>query len=239
MVFRTPIWGILVSVGTEMRADPDFSAAAALLADPSRAAILARLLDGRSWTATELAKSAGIAPSTGSLHLARLLERGWVQVHPQGRHRYYRLGGEEVASFLESFAAISPAPRIRTPGEQRAGIALRHCRLCYDHLAGRLAIALTTVFQAQGWLTDSFAWTREGEHGLVALGLRVPAGEGRGCMDWSERRLHLAGGAGRAVALAMMEADWLQRDPASRALWVTPRGAAHLARWLSEDVLTA
>ncbi len=210
-----------------MRADPDFSVAAALLAEPSRAAILARLLDGRSWTAT------------GSLHLSRLLALGWVQVHPQGRHRYYRLGGEEVAAFLERFAALAPAPKIQTPGEQRASVTLRHCRLCYDHLAGRLGVALTVAFLNRGWLTATFALTPEGEDGLATQGLRVPAGEGRGCMDWSERRLHLAGGAGRAVALAMLEADWLQRDPASRALWVTPRGAAHLARWLSEDVLTA
>ena len=111
--------------------------------------------------------------------------------------------------------------------------------LCYDHLAGRLGVALTVAFLNRGWLTATFALTPEGEDGLATQGLRVPAGEGRGCMDWSERRLHLAGGAGRAVALAMLEADWLQRDPASRALWVTPRGAAHLARWLSEDVLTA
>lgn len=222
-----------------MSADPDFSAAAALLAEPSRAAMLARLLDGRSWTATELAKAAGVAPSTGSLHLSRLLALGWVQVHPQGRHRYYRLGGEEVAAFLERFAALAPAAKAQTPGERRASVTLRHCRLCYDHLAGRLGVALTRAFLAQGWLTESFALTAEGEHGLATHGLRVPAGAGRGCMDWSERRLHLAGGVGRAVAMAMLEADWLQRDPASRALWVTPRGAAHLARWLSEDVLTA
>lgn len=199
--------------------------------------MLARLLDGRSWTATELAKAAGVAPSTGSLHLSRLLELGWVQVHPQGRHRYYRLGGEEVAAFLERFAALAPAPKVRTRGEQRAGVALRHCRLCYDHVAGRLGVALAAAFQTRGWLTEAFAWTPEGEQGLAALGLSVPAGEGRGCMDWSERRLHLAGGAGRALALALIEADWLQRDPASRALWLTPRGAAHLARWLSVDVL--
>jgi DNA-binding transcriptional ArsR family regulator len=222
-----------------MRADPDFSSAATLLAEPARAAMLARLLDGRSWTATELARAAEIAPSTGSLHLARLLEQGWIRVHPQGRHRYYRLAGEDIASFLESFSGISPASKARTPGEQRAAFTLRHCRLCYDHVAGRLGVAFTDELLVRGWLTAAFHLTPEGEQGLEALGLKIARGAGRGCMDWSERRLHLAGPTGRSLAAALLEADWLQRDPRSRALWVTPRGAECLERFLGEAALTA
>jgi len=218
-----------------MSSDPDFATAAILLADPSRAAMLARLLDGRSWTATELAKAAAISPSTGSSHLARLLERGWVAVHPQGRHRYYRLSGETVASFLEGFACLSPDPAARTPGEARASQALRHCRLCYDHLAGRLGVALTQGLLDRQWLDPSFQITEAGRVGLASLGLEPPLEQGRGCMDWSERRLHLAGPLGRSLAGALMNAQWLQRDPRNRALWVTPRGGDGLRAFLGGD----
>jgi DNA-binding transcriptional ArsR family regulator len=191
--------------------------------------MLARLLDGRSWTATELAKAAGVAPSTGSSHLARLLDQGWIVVHPQGRHRYFRLAGAGIASFLESFACVSHSPQARTPGERQASEALRACRLCYDHLAGRLGVALTQALLDRHWLDGSFHLTAAGRDGLRARGLELPMARGRGCMDWSERRLHLAGPLGRALAEALLGAQWLQRDPRSRALWVTPLGLERLA----------
>lgn len=215
-----------------MSPDPDFAAAASLLADPSRSAMLARLLDGRSWTATELAKAASISASTGSSHLSRLLDQGWVAVHPQGRHRYYRLASEEIASFLEAFAVLAPAQAARTPGEVRASVALRRCRLCYDHLAGQVGVAFTESLLARQWLDASFRLTIAGSAGLHTQGLDVPDGIGRGCMDWSERRLHVAGPLGRALASAMMGAGWVQRDPKSRALWVTPLGRERLERGL-------
>jgi DNA-binding transcriptional ArsR family regulator len=227
----------MVSVCIEMNVDPDFASAAALLADPSRSAILARLLDGRSWTATELAKAAGIAPSTGSSHLARLLEHGWVQVLPQGRHRYFSLAGEPVAAFLERFAFLAPAPRARTPGEQRASLALRRCRLCYDHLAGRVGVALTRRLVELQWLTPSFQLTGPGRRCLAAAGLETDPGDGRGCMDWSERRLHLAGPPGRDLAAGMLRQGWFQRDPGSRSLRVTPLGQERLEALLGLDCL--
>lgn len=222
-----------------MASDPDFAAAASMLAEPARAAMLARLLDGRSWTATELAKAAGIRPSTGSAHLSRLLDQGWVAVHPQGRNRYYRLAGESIAAFLESFACISPAPGARTPGEVRAGAALRNCRLCYDHLAGQVGVALTQGLLARHWLDADFHLTEAGRAGLAARGLPVAEAEGRGCMDWSERRLHLAGPLGRSLAMVLVSAGWLQRDVRSRALWVTPVGREELERGLGLDIWQA
>ncbi|HJV38720.1 MAG TPA: helix-turn-helix domain-containing protein [Geothrix sp.] len=203
-----------------------------MLVEPARAAMLARLLDGRAWTATELSAAASIRPSTGSAHLSKLLALGWVEVLPQGRHRYYRLAGQEVAAFLESFARLAPDPEVRTPGERRASEALRHCRLCYDHLAGRVGVVWTEGLLAQGWLEASAAGytaTPTGRRGLVALGL---AGfdetsepmAGRTCMDWSERRLHIAGPLGRNLAEGLLALGWFQRDPRSRALWVTPLG---------------
>jgi len=218
-----------------MGADPDFALAASLLADPARAAMLARLMDGRSWTATELAKAAGVAPSTGSSHLARLLDQGWIVVHPQGRHRYFRLADEGIASFLESFACISHSPRARTPGERQACAALRACRLCYDHLAGRLGVAFTQSLLDRQWLDASFQLTGAGGDGLEARGLGLAVQPGRGCMDWSERRLHLAGPLGRALADALLGAKWLQRDPGSRALWVTPLGLDRLGQFPGLD----
>lgn len=220
-----------------MTVDPDFTRVASLLAEPARAAMLARMLDGRSWTATELAKAAAIAPSTGSAHLSRLLEEGWVTVHPQGRHRYFRLANEEVAAFIERFAAIAPAAKARTPGEVHASSALRHCRMCYSHVAGRVGVALAEQLRFRQWVDGSFELTELGREGLDALGLTVLPGEGHPCMDWSERRLHVAGPLGAALAAALLAKDWLQRDPRSRALWVTPRGREGLAALLGAEPL--
>jgi len=215
-----------------MTSDPDFAAAAALLADPARAAMLTRLLDGRSWTATELAKAAGIQPSTGSSHLSKLLDQGWVAVHPQGRNRYYRLAGERIASFLESFAIIAARSGTRTPGEIRASVALSHCRLCYDHLAGQVGVAFTQGLQQRAWIDPEFQLTLAGHGALGALGILLSDKVGRGCMDWSERRLHLAGPLGRSLTKELLNAGWFQRDPNSRALWVTPLGRDELKRGL-------
>ena len=214
-----------------MSPDPDFAAAAALLAEPARAAILTRLLDGRSWTATELAKAADIRPATGSAHLAKLRDVGWVDVHAQGRYRYYHLANPEVAAFLESFARLAPPKEARTPGERRASLALRHCRLCYDHLAGRVGVALGEALVARGFVQASggaYTLTPEGRQWAEGLGLEIPAEAGKPCMDWSERRLHLAGPLGRDLAAALLQRRWFQRDPRSRALWVTPEGAQRL-----------
>lgn len=215
-----------------MTSDPDFATAATLLADPARAAMLSRLLDGRSWTATELAKAAGIQPSTGSSHLSKLLDQGWVAMHPQGRNRYYRLAGEGIASFLESFASIAPRSRARTPGEVRASTALRHCRLCYDHLAGQIGVVFTQSLQQRGWIDPEFQLTLAGHGALGARGIQLSEKEGRGCMDWSERRLHLAGPLGRSLTKELLNAGWFEGDPKSRALWITPQGRDELERGL-------
>lgn len=159
------------------------------------------------------------------------LDQGWVVVHPQGRHRYFRLADEGIASFLESFACISHSPQARTPGERHASAALRTCCLCYDHLAGRLGVAFTQSLQDRQWLDGAFQLTGAGQDGLKARGLELPVERGRGCMDWSERRLHLAGPLGRSLADALLGAKWLQRDPRSRALWVTPLGIERLGQF--------
>lgn len=218
-----------------MATEPDIATVAGLLADPARAAILGRLMDGRAWTATELARVAGVKPATGSAHLAKLLAAEWVAVHAQGRYRYYHLADARVAGLLEQLSALAPEADPRTPGERRASRALRHCRLCYDHLAGRVGVALLQALRAQGYLAEgggTLALTAAGRSWQEAHGLGLAESPGKPCMDWSERRVHLAGPLGRDLTAAFLAHRWLQRDAHTRALWVTPEGASQFERIL-------
>jgi DNA-binding transcriptional ArsR family regulator len=208
-----------------MNAEPDIARLASLIVEPARAAILLHLLDGRSWTATELAKVAGVRTPAASAHLKKLLAGGMIKVSPTGRHRYYRLASAEIASFLEQFARSAPVGAALTPGERRASNALRECRLCYDHLAGRLGVGITVSMRQRGWLIEEEPWYRltdAGRENLLSLGIEPAAG--RTCMDWSQRQLHLAGTLGRTVANFLLTQKMLQRDSKSRALRVTPIG---------------
>ena len=212
-----------------MSADPDLASLAALITEPARAAMLVHLLDGRSWTAAELGKVARVRASTASVHLQKLLKGQLIHMSPSGRHRYFRLARPDVAQLMERFAChAQPAP-IRTPGEKKAAADLRRCRLCYDHLAGSVGVAITRSMLQQGWLREAEPWfhvTTEGRAALDQLG--IEAVDGRTCMDWSERVLHLAGPLGTRIATHCIEQKWLQRDPRSRALRITPIGAAEL-----------
>ena len=216
-----------------------FAATAALLADPARAAMVHALLSGESLTAGELARVAGIGAPAASAHLGRLVEGGLVAVHPQGRHRYHRLASEEVAATLEALGGLTEAvaPVRRWPH----GEAFRTARLCYDHLAGRLGVAVHAGLTGRGWITPAAGgWlaTPVGEAGLAALGVDLPAARTArrfacDCMDWSERRAHLAGGLGREIAACCLRRHWVSRLPgegqgdplARRRLAVTPEGA--------------
>ena len=212
--------------GNGFRAEPDIARLAALVTEPARAAMLLHLLDGRSWTATELAKIAGIRASAASAHLKRLLAGDLIRVTPTGRHRYFRLAGAEIASLLEQLARTAPVRTATTPAERRASLALRECRLCYDHLAGRLGVAITEGMVKSAWLIEEEPWYRLTDIGareLSALGVQLSPG--RTCMDWSERRLHLGGALGRHLAHFLLSSKMLQRDTKSRALRVTPQGA--------------
>ncbi len=222
-----------------------FAATAALLGDPARAAMLQALLGGEALTAGELARIAGIGAPAASAHLARLADGGLITVHPQGRHRYHRLASEEVAAAIETMgglaAALAPAPRRPWPH----GEAFRSARLCYDHLAGRLGVALHAGLTGRGWIAPAeggWATTRAGEDGLAALGVDLAAARGArrfacDCMDWSERRAHLAGGLGREIATCCLRQGWVRRlSPAARAedplarrrLALSPEGAQRL-----------
>lgn len=209
------------------------SALAAAIADPSRAAILCALMDGRAWTATELSAVAGVAASTTSGHLMRLLSNGLIQCLTQGRHRYYSLAGHEVAGLLENLMGLSMRPQHsvtpRTPPQ------LRHARTCYDHLAGEVAVSLYAAMQHKGWLApDGLALTPLGREQLESMGAVLSAKPKRKaccpCLDWSERRHHLGGEAGAALLVLLEAKGWLTRTPGYREVTVTGTGRAALRR---------
>jgi len=217
----------------------DLGAVGALLADSARAAILAALLGGVALPAGALARAAGVAPSTASVHLAKLLAAGWVAVERRGRHRYYRLGSAGVATVLEQIARVAPPIPVRSLRGRERTDALRLARSCYDHLAGRVGVALTDALVARDALRvdgSDFALTPEGATFLRERGVDVPTPTGRRvfarrCLDWSERRDHLAGALGAAVFAAWETQGWLARRESDRALRLTSAGIAQLPIW--------
>ncbi len=213
---------------------PDIAGAAAVLADRSRVTMLLALSDGRALPAGELARAAGIGAASASAHLARLARAGLVEAFAQGRHRYYRLAGSRLPELMEALAALAPAP---PPGASRVPRELRLARWCYGHLGGSLAVAMAQALAARGLVTaldEPSTVTPDGARWLREAGIGAGAGEGlrvRLCaVDWSERRPHLAGPLGRALAAALVDGRCLVPVRASRALRLTDRGRA----WLRE-----
>ncbi len=214
----------------------DIAATAALLGDPARANMLTALLDGRSLTAKELAFAAHISPQTASGHLGKLTEAGFLQATPQGRHRYFRIASHSVASMVE--AIISLAAETRPPARRTAwkgGEALRTARTCYDHIAGRLGVAIADRMVERGHIVlapDGGEVTLAGQEFLAGFGADPPRGRRvfcRPCLDWSERRPHLAGRVGAAIACRCFELGWVARMRDSRAVTITPAGQAGFA----------
>lgn len=235
----------------------DIATVASLFADPTRARILTALVDGRSLPATVLASESGVAPSTASEHLARLVDGGLLGVERSGRHRYYRLADERVAAAIESLALLAPQQPVRSLRESTAAATLRRARTCYDHLAGQLGVAVTAALVERGALVrvDSGAGTERGsdeplsaqlpvspyrlgppaEDVFGSLGVNLaPLHTGRRtvlrfCVDWSEQRHHLAGALGAALLTRFETAGWIRRLPSRRAVSPTPQGRQALA----------
>lgn len=207
---------------------------AGLLADRARAAMLTALLDGRPLAAGELARVAGVSAQTASSHLAKLLDGGLVTVIKQGRHRYYELGGPEVAQVIEAMSRISPEVPVKSLRQSREARLLREARSCYDHLAGEAGVALYASL-VQGGFLASFEVTEKGERRLGELGIDVAGLRGGkrrfagDCLDWTERRPHLSGALGAALLRRMIELGWLERGRTRRALKVTETGLKGLA----------
>ena len=223
----------------EAAGDVDIAAAAALMADPSRAAVLAELTDGRALPPSELAEVAGVSRSTISEHLAKLQRAGFLTVEKGGRNRYFRLAGPEIATAVESLAALAPRFPVRSLKQSRRAGALSAARTCYGHLAGRLGVGITEAMLARGMLEregEVFLLTDSGGTWLEHLGIANPPRAGKACNDWSERRPHLAGRLGVALTGRLFELGWLQRTPRAREVRVTPRGAVGFSRELSLTV---
>jgi DNA-binding transcriptional ArsR family regulator len=216
-----------------MDGDADVAMVAALFGDPTRAEMLDALLDGGTHAAGELAHRAGVAPSTASEHLMRLLRAGFVLVETHGRERRYRLASPAVGEALEALARIAPSKRVGSLRDARHSEAMRRCRTCYDHLAGRVGVAVTDALVARGTLVaadGAFSLPQQGAKALESLGVDVESARrtrrsfARSCLDWSERRPHLAGALGAALASACFNRGWLERRPHNRALLITPAG---------------
>jgi DNA-binding transcriptional ArsR family regulator len=213
--------------------DADLASVGALLAEPARAKVLLALSDGRSVPASMLAAEAGVAASTASHHLARLVDGGLITVATRGRHRYYTLAGPDVAELLEAVARVAPPQPITSLRQGTRAHALRYARRCYDHLAGRVGVALSDALEQQRFVIvgdAAYTVTSPGARRLGELGFTVEAGgESRACRDWTEQRNHVAGPLGRALLAGMLDLDWLVRDARTRALRLTTCGEAGLA----------
>jgi len=223
-----------------MASQSRFAEVAALAGDPARAAMLHALMDGRALTATELAQVASITPQTASGHLTRMATAGLLGVEKQGRHRYYRLATPAVAQMIESIMQVAsvpdPAQRPLVVGPRDA--ALRTARTCYDHLAGRLGVALADALGEGGRVElarDGGLVTDAGLEFFDRIGIDVEAltarRSGRAarivcrpCLDWSERRPHLAGSVGAALCAHSFAKDWIRRIRGTRAVAITPNG---------------
>lgn len=222
--------------------DVDLAAVGVLFGDPARVAMLAALLDGRALPAGELARCAGVSPSTATTHLRRLVDGGLVQVTTQGRHRYHRLAGPQVAAVLEALAQLAPAVPVTSLRQHRNATALGEARTCYDHLAGRRGVELHDRLVGAGALraTDGrdYELTTNGEHLITTLGLdprQLRSGRrvfARSCLDWTQRRPHLAGALPAAITTTFLAHGWLEPGT-GRDLRVTSGYDHHLDAWIT------
>ena len=218
-----------------MREGPDISQIGALIGDPARANILVALMDGRALTATELAEIAGVTAQTASTHLSKLAAGGLIRPQKQGRHKYFSLAGPKAGQLIESlsiFAADRGHLRHR-PGPRDA--AMRKARVCYDHLAGDLGVRMFDSLVGRAYLAfdaGKIGLAAKGEDFVADLGIDLPKLRQsrrplcRCCLDWSERRDHLAGSLGAAFLDTMLARGWARRDAGSRAVHFTPPGEA-------------
>ena len=220
---------------------------ASAIGEPSRARMLSALMDGHARTSTELAVLAGISPSTASVHLHRLEAHRLVKTLAQGKHRYYSLAGRSTARALEALLVLAGTSESRF--QPSTPVALRAARTCYDHMAGALAVGLHDRFRALGWLRtsgadDGYRLSNSGMEAFTAQGIDIAAVQQQrrrfayACVDWSERRPHLAGALGAALLTLALRRKWVQRELDSRALTITRLGYRELSArfgWTPEN----
>ena len=219
--------------------EPNIAFVANLLADPSRAAMCLALAGGEARPAGELAARAGVSAQTASNHLAKLIAGRILRVERQGRWRYYRLAGADVGHAVEALAVVAPPlPHpLAVDGVAAAARRLKNARTCYSHLAGGLGVALADALIAERWLEDDgrrYRLTPAGTRSLCALGIDVVVRDApapaRRCLDWTERRPHVAGPVGTALAKVALDRGWVRRLRGTRAVAVTPPGRMELKK---------
>jgi DNA-binding transcriptional ArsR family regulator len=224
--------------------EQEFAATASLLGEPTRAIILLKLLGGKALPAGELAFASNVSPQTASGHLARLVEARLVSVERQGRHRYYRLADEDVANAVEALLALMPSHRRGVQPKSAPAVGtIPYARTCYSHLAGWLGVQILNALQANGYLEPSgdiaFAVTEAGRAWFETLGVpvhkpssRTSSKFARPCLDWTERRPHLAGTLGVSLYRRMLELGWVAPITGTRAVRLTFKGKQELLKQL-------
>lgn len=230
-----------------MREGPDISRIANLVGDPARANMLTALAGGTALTASELALEAGVTQQTASSHLSRLTSGGLLKASAQGRHRYFALAGPEIAAMLESLMGVAATvgPQRVRPGPRDR--PMREARVCYDHLAGEMAVAMLDGLVERGVLIregDTLRPGRDAAAFFAARGIDLAALSGRRrpvcrcCLDWSVRRSHLAGSLGAAILDRILSQKWARREAGGRAVAFSPRGRqAFRQAFLAEEVV--
>jgi len=219
--------------------EDQFIKTASLIGDPTRASILWTLLDGRAFTATELAVSTNTSPQNISMHLGKLLEADLLCVEKQGRHKYYRFSNKEVAYAVEAMANLVPKPEVSLKNKSENYPPIKFCRTCYDHLAGKIGVALTDSLLEQKIIIEKnnvYEISPEGEKWFSRFGINIEEAQKqkriflKPCLDWSERRNHIAGSIGALLLNKMIAEDWLRRTKDSRAMIITGKGEKELLK---------
>lgn len=220
--------------------DLNIAEVATMIGDPVRAKILWALLDGRAYTATELALVADTSPQNASIHLSKLVHSEFLVVAKQGRHRYYFFAGDHIAYAVEALANLVPPNRIKNYSENsKSGV--NYCRTCYDHLAGRIGVLINEALIRRHLITatkNSYEISQQGMNWFSVIGIDVQRLRekkrvfAKPCLDWSERRYHLAGALGAALLDSMLTLDWIRKVKNSRAIVISSKGQKELSQKL-------
>jgi DNA-binding transcriptional ArsR family regulator len=221
----------------------NISSTASLIGDPTRTTILTALTDGQALTAGELATLAGVTPQTASAHLTKLVEGSLISVEVQGRHRYYKLAGPEVAHVIEAIAIVSPPMKVRSLRQSSHKKALEFARTCYDHLAGKLGVAHTEALIKLGYLRDLgdvYQVTEKGkqwlrEFGIHPLPKKVNLEAVPHHIDWTVRKHHLSGPLALSITQRLIDLGWIERGAIRRSIQVTNLGRSAICKEFGFD----
>jgi DNA-binding transcriptional ArsR family regulator len=219
--------------------EDQFIKTATLIGDATRASILWNLLDGKAFTATELAIAVETSAQNISMHLGKLLDADLISVEKQGRHKYYRFSNKEVAYAVEAMANLIPKPEISAKKKTENYPPIKYCRTCYDHLAGKIGVALAESLLQQKIIIEknnTFEISPEGEKWFSDFGVNIGDAKKqkriflKPCLDWSERRYHIAGSVGTLLLNKMLEQDWIRRTANSRVIIITGKGEKEMLK---------